>query len=120
MKTLIDLTFILNGAFGIICTILVLISIKSNRNVNVYLAIMTFGASIRFISRGYLELTDQIEFISDFSKSMSYVFGFALPSLYFKNLVFPKLSFDYKDLAHFILPTILIIENKFHLIENLL
>lgn len=120
MKTLIDLTFIFNGTLGIICTILVLISLNSNRNVNIFLVIMTFGASIRFISRGYLELTNQVEYISDFSKSIAYVFGFALPNLYFKNLVFPKLSFDYKDLAHFILPTFLIIENKFHLIENLL
>lgn len=120
MKTLIDLTFILNGALGIICFIIVLISIKSNRYINIYLAIMIFGASFRFISRGYLGLTDQIEFVSNFSKSIAYVFGFALPSLYFKHLVFPKLSFDYKSLAHFILPTVLIIENKLHYIENLL
>ncbi|MBP5994395.1 MAG: helix-turn-helix transcriptional regulator [Crocinitomicaceae bacterium] len=120
MKTLIDLTFILNGALGIICTILILISIKSNRNVNIYLAIMTLGAAIRFISRGYLELTDQVQYIADFSKSIAFVFSFAFPCLYFKHLVFPKLRFEYKSLLHFILPTILIVENNLHLIENLI
>ncbi len=118
MKTLIDLTFILNGTIGIICTILVLTSIRSNRKVNIYLAIMIFGASVRFISRGYLGLTDQVGHIVYFSKSMYYIFGFALPCLYFKHLVFPKLRFEYKSLLHFILPTILIIENNFHVIEN--
>ena len=120
MKTLIDLTFILNGTLGIICTILVLISIKSNRNVNIYLAIMIFGTSIRFISRGYLALTDQTERILYFSQSMYFVFGFALPCLYFKHLIFPQLRFEYKSLLHFILPTILMIENNFHLLGNFL
>lgn len=118
MKTFIDLTFILNGAIGFICLILVLFSIKSNRTVNIYLAIMIFGASFRFIVRGYFELTNQVELIADFSRSISYVFGFALPCLYFKHLVFPKKSFEYKSLLHFILPTALVTENKFHLIEN--
>lgn len=118
MKTLIDLTFVLNGALGIICTILVLISIRSNRKVNIFLAIMIFGVSIRFISRGYLGLSDQVERIVYVSNSMYFVFGFAFPCFYFKHLVFPKLRFDYKSLLHFILPTILIIENNFHHIEN--
>jgi AraC-like DNA-binding protein len=70
--------------------------------------------------RGYLELTDQVQVVDDFSKSISYVFGFAFPCLYFKHLVFPKKSFEYKSLLHFILPTILIIENKFHPIQYLI
>jgi len=120
MKTFFDLIFILNGAIGFICFILVMFSIKSNRTVNIYLAIMVFGASFRFIGRGYLDLTNQVEYIADFSRSISYVFGFALPCLYFKHLVFPKKSFEYKSLLHFILPTALITEYKFHPIENLI
>jgi AraC-like DNA-binding protein len=81
---------------------------------------MVFGASFRFIGRGYLDLTNQVEYIADFSRSISYVFGFALPCLYFKHLVFPKKSFEYKSLLHFILPTALITEYKFHPIENLI
>jgi hypothetical protein len=120
MKTLIDLAFILNGAIGFICFILVMISIKSDRTVNIYLAIMVFGAAFRFIVRGYLELTNQVELIADFSRSISYVLGFALPCLYFKHLIFPKKSFEYKSLLHFILPTAIITENKFHPIEHLI
>ena len=120
MKTILDLSFILNGTLGLICTILVLISIKSNRNVNIYLAIMIFAASIRFILKGYFELTDQAQQIVNFSKSIVYVFGFALPYLYFKQLALPKERIDYKSLLHFILPVTLTIENKFHLLENLI
>ena len=120
MKTLIDLTFILNGTLGLICTIIVLFSIKSNRNVNIFLAIMILAASLRFITRGYLEITNQVEYVSKFSKSIIYIFGFALPPLYFKHLVFPKSRFGYKDLIHFVLPMILVVENKLHLLENLI
>jgi AraC-like DNA-binding protein len=120
MKTFIDLAFILNGTLGMICAILVLFSIRSNRNINIYLAIMVIGASFRFILKGYFELTNQVELIDDFSRSIAYVFGIALPCLYFKHLVFPKKSFEYKSLLHFILPTILIFEHKFHPIEHLI
>jgi AraC-like DNA-binding protein len=119
MKTLIDLTFILNGTLGVICTILVLFSIRSNRNVNIYLAIMILAASLRFITKGLFGLTNQVEHIANFSKSIIYIFGFALPPLYFKHLVFPKSRFDYKSLIHFVLPLILVVENKLHLLENL-
>jgi AraC-like DNA-binding protein len=119
MKTLIDLTFILNGTLGFICTILVLFSIRSNRTVNIYLAIMILAASLRFITRGYLEITNQDEHIANFSKSVVYIFGFALPPLYFKQLIFPKSRLDFKSLIHFILPIIIVIENKLHLLENL-
>ena len=120
MKTLIDLTFILNGTLGIICAILIWSSIRPNPNSNIYLALMVMGASFRFISRGYLELTGQAEFIASFSKGLAYAIGFALPCLYFKHLIFPKEKFNYKIFYHFILPIYLIIENKFHPIENLI
>jgi AraC-like DNA-binding protein len=118
MKTLIDLTFILNGALGFVCAFIVLLSIRSNRTVNIFLAIMIFGASFRFVTRGYLELTDQMKHISNFSKSIAYVFGFSLPYLYFKKLVFHEKNLNLNNLLHFILPTLLIVENKFHLIEH--
>ncbi len=118
MKTILDLTFVLNGSLGFICAFIVLFSINSNRTVNIYLAIMIFGASFRFVTRGYLELTDQIEHIANFSKSIVYVFGFSLPYLYFKKLVFQKRRIQLIDLFHFIIPTFLILENKFEIIEH--
>jgi AraC-like DNA-binding protein len=80
---------------------------------------MILAASLRFITRGYLEITNQDEHIANFSKSVVYIFGFALPPLYFKQLIFPKSRLDFKSLIHFILPIIIVIENKLHLLENL-
>jgi len=99
---------------------MVIFSIKSNRKVNIFLAIMILGASLRFITRGFFEITNQVQFISNFSKNIIYVIGFALPLLYFKHLVFPKSRFGYKDLLHFVLPLLLFLENRLHLLENLI
>ena len=91
MNTLHDLTFILNGTFGLSCAVILLFSIKSDRTVNTYLAIMVFLVSIRFILRGYYELTNQPVFIANISKSIAFVFGFPLPYLYCKQLVFQEI-----------------------------
>lgn len=120
MTTLIDITFILNGALGLICAIMILFSIRSNRNVNVYLAILIFGASVRMILRGYLELTGQANIISDFSRINIFLIGTPLPYLYFKNLILNQSKIQVKNLVHFILPVILLIENKFHPIESVI
>lgn len=120
MTTLIDITFILNGALGLICAIMILFSIRSNRNVNVYLAILIFGASFRMILRGYLELTGQANIISDFSRMNMFLIGTPLPFLYFKNLILNQSKIPVKNLFHLILPLILLIENKFHPIESVI
>lgn len=120
MTTLIDITFILNGALGLICAIMILFSIRSNRNVNVYLAILIFGASFRMILRGYLELTGQANIISDFSRINIFLIGTPLPYLYFKNLILNQSKIQVKNLVHFILPVMLLIENKFHPIESVI
>jgi AraC-like DNA-binding protein len=118
MNILHDLTFILNGTLGLICAVILLFSIKSDRTVNTYLAIMVFLVSIRFILRGYFELRNQTEFISNISKGIAFVFGFPLPYLYCKQLVFHERKPKMKNLLHFILPTFLVIENKFHVFED--
>ena len=120
MTTLIDITFILNGALGLICAIMILFSIRSNRNVNIYLAILIFGASFRMILRGYLELTGQANIISDFSRMNMFLIGTPLPFLYFKNLILNQSKIPVKNLFHLILPLILLIENKFHPIESVI
>ena len=120
MTTLIDITFILNGALGLICAIMILFSIRSNRNVNIYLAILIFGASFRMILRGYLELTGQANIISDFSRINIFLIGTPLPYLYFKNLILNQSKIQVKNLVHFILPVMLLIENKFHPIESVI
>lgn len=120
MTTLIDITFILNGALGLICAIMILFSIRSNRNVNIYLAILIFGASIKMILRGYLELTGQANIISEFTRMNMFLIGTPLPYLYFKNLILNQSKIPVKNLFHLILPVILLIENKFHPIESVI
>lgn len=120
MTTLIDITFILNGALGLICAIMILFSIRSNRNVNIYLAILIFGASIKMILRGYLELTGQANIISEFTRMNMFLIGTPLPFLYFKNLILNQSKIPVKNLFHLILPVILLIENKFHPIESVI
>lgn len=120
MTTLIDITFILNGALGLICAIMILFSIRSNRNVNIYLAILIFGASFRMILRGYLELTGQANIISEFTRMNMFLIGTPLPYLYFKNLILNQSKIPVKNLFHLILPVILLIENKFHPIESVI
>ena len=120
MTTLIDITFILNGALGLICAIMILFSIRSNRNVNIYLAILIFGASFRMILRGYLELTGQANIISEFTRMNLFLIGTPLPFLYFKNLILNQSKIPVKNLFHLILPVILLIENKFHPIESVI
>lgn len=116
MTTIFDLLFILNGTLGLICTFLVALSFRSNRNVNIYLAILLLAASIRLILRGYIELTDQTSLIKIFSNNELFLMGIPLPYLYFRNLILNQSIFKIKDLFHFFFPTLLIIESNSHLL----
>ena len=118
MNTFHDLTFVLNGTLGLLCAVILLFSIKSDRTVNTYLAIMVFLVSIRFILRGYYELTNQPVFIANISKGMAFVFGFPLTYLYCRQLVFHERKPKLKNLLHFILPIFIIIENKFQVFRD--
>jgi AraC-like DNA-binding protein len=84
------------------------------------MALMVLSVSFRFITKGYLCLTDREYLIVNYSKNIGYAGGPAMVYLYFKNLVFPKKKFPYKELIHFIFPIILFIENKYTFIENLI
>jgi hypothetical protein len=86
MKTFIDITLIMNGAFGLLCSIIVFLSIRKNRIVNMYLAFMILTVSIRLILRGFFELTDENEIITYVSKNNIHSLFICLPYLYLKNL----------------------------------
>jgi AraC-like DNA-binding protein len=117
MKTLLDLMFILNGTLGLICFALVVMNIKKNRAVNIYLAILLFLVSIRFILRGFLELTHDKELFSTLSHYDVFLIAIPLPYLYFRNLSFKKSNFKNTYLLHFILPIFIVIENNFQSLE---
>ena len=117
MKTLLDLMFILNGTLGLICFVLVAMSIKRNRAVSTYLAVIFFLVSIRFILRGFLELTHNTELFSTLSHYDGFLIAMPLPYLYFRNLSFKKTIFKSRYLLHFLIPIFIVIENNFHLFE---
>lgn len=115
MKTFIDITFIMNGAFGLLCSIIVFLSIRKNRIVNMYLAFMILTVSIRLILRGFFELTDENEIISYVSKNNIHSLFICLPYLYLKNLLDENPKFKWTDLLHFIIPTIVWVSDRFRL-----
>ncbi|MEI8117365.1 MAG: AraC family transcriptional regulator [Flavobacteriia bacterium] len=118
MKTIIDLSYMLNGTFGFICAFLVLFSIKSIRYTNMYLAVMIMAISFRLVFRGYLELTGQESLLIQISKNNFYVIILPLPYLYFKNLILQSSSIRRKELFHFIFPLVLIQENRYGWIQT--
>jgi AraC-like DNA-binding protein len=87
---------------------------------NVYLAIIFFGASTRLILKGFIELTHNTELFTTLSNHDVFLIGFPLPYLSFRNLVFKKSVFKRIYLIHFILPALLTIEINYHLFEELL
>jgi len=115
MKTFIDITLIMNGAFGLLCSIIVFLSIRKNRIVNMYLAIIILGVSIRLILRGFLELTNEIEIITYVSKNNIHSLFICLPYLYLKILLDENPKFKWSDLLHFIIPTIVLVSDRFRL-----
>jgi AraC-like DNA-binding protein len=119
MKTFFDLLFILNGTLGLVCVFLVCLSIRSNRNVNIYLAVLLFAASIRLILRGYLKLDDHSELILSFTKSDLFLVGLPLPFLYFRNLALNKSKIESSDALHFIIPLLLTLEYNLHIFSSI-
>ena len=114
MKSIVDLSFIINGTFGFLCALMVCCSAKTNRNANIYLAIMLFAISTRLIIRGYFELTDQAEIMRSISKNNFYVILIPFPYLYFRTLVLNQSKIQLSNALHFIFPIILLNENINH------
>ena len=119
MKTIFDLLFILNGVLGLACVFLVCLSVRYNRNVNIYLAILLFAASIRLILRGCLELFEHSELIWRYTNNDLFLIGIPLPFLYFRNVIFSKSKIEFRDAIHFIIPLLLTIENNFQLLSSI-
>ena len=119
MKTIIDITLIMNGAFGFICAIFLFYTLKSNRIINIYLAIMVLVISLRLVLRGYFELTGQFDIILDTSKNNIHLLMMSFPYLYFKTIFNNSSKFYKKTLYHFLLPILLIILNNLNFFETL-
>ena len=119
MGNLFDLLFILNGTLGLVCVLLVVLSIKKNIAVNIYLALILLAASTRLILRGYIELTHNTALFTMLSRNDFFLIALPLPYFYFRNLVFKKSTFKSSYLIHFLLPVLLTIESNYHPFEEL-
>jgi len=120
MESIFDLFFILTGTLGLGCLYLVCLNLRSNANVNIYLAIMLFAVSIRFILKGYLELTDNRELMMSLSRYDVFLVVLPFPYFYLKNLINKRHVFKIKDLFHFLLPILLTIEVNAHSFSSIL
>jgi AraC-like DNA-binding protein len=112
-----DLLVIFTGLLGYII-LFVLCGNKTNRIVNIYMAIIIFLASTRLLLIGIAEIYNYTE-LKNFTNKFNTYFILLVPVfyLYFKNLIQNRNYYPYKDLYHFIFPLFIIIENKLSLIE---
>lgn len=95
------------GLLGLLTSLLVLTKYKLNRMMNLYLIILFFLVSIRFIMHGLKYLLHH-ENINDLAFNHNGIFILLIPCfyLYFKNLIDNIKSFSVKDFKHFIVPII--------------
>ena len=122
MSTFINLFNLLTGLFGLITVAIITFRYKSNRIINLYLIIIFFIVSTKFLITGFIGLNIFL-LSNNFDSSYLPFFSICTPALYlyFKNIVGDSKSFDKVELNHFILPFILgfcsILLNKFYLIS---
>ena len=116
-----NLLLVFSGLLGIITLFIILFGYKTNKLVNVYLAIVIFCISSRFMMIGINGITNN-NFLQIIIRNINIFFIFLAPCfyLYFKNLITSEKNFVPKDLLHFLIPLIFIIEGRFSIIENLL
>jgi len=114
-----DLLVIFTGLLGFII-LFILCGNKTNRIVNINLAIIIFSTSLRLMLLGIADITGNSE-LENFTHQFNFIFILLVPFfyLYFKNLIKNQDYFIYKDLLHFLLPILVILEVKFSLIETI-
>jgi len=108
MITNLILTF--SGLLGFITLFFILKSFKSNRLVNVYLALVIFFVSLRFCLIGLKDF-DSSTLLNKIVRFFNITFILIIPvsHLYFKNLILSIKSIAFKDLFHFVLPILFIL-----------
>lgn len=115
-----DLLLIFTGLLGFVTLFIILFGYKSNRVINIYLALIIFFCSLRLFIIGIKDLTQNTQLIN-FIQNYNLFFIFLAPCfyLYYKNLIKSQKNFSAKDLYHFIIPAIFVSESRFSLLKNL-
>jgi AraC-like DNA-binding protein len=114
-----DLLVILTGLIGFII-LFILCGSRTNRIVNINMALIIFGASLRLLLIGIASIYKN-SYLENLNNQLNTIFILFVPVfyLYFKNLIQNKNYFTYKDLYHFIFPLLVILENKLSLFDNI-
>ena len=107
-----NITIVGVGLIGILVVFLLLFSYKSNKLVNVYLVVIFTFVSFRFIHIGIYELFKH-SILESFNYWLSLLSIIAIPNfyLYYKSLLDDSKQYNYKDLLHYIYPSISILLN---------
>ena len=116
-----DLLLLFTSLLGFITLFIILFGYKTNKIINIYLVLIILLMSSRFLIIGINGITNT-NFLQHIIKNINLFFIFSVPCfyLYFKNLTTSQKNFIIKDLYHFLIPLIFIIEGRFSIIENLL
>jgi AraC-like DNA-binding protein len=117
----INLLLIFSGILGFITLLIILFGYKTNKIINIYLVMILLLMSSRFLIIGINGITNN-HFLQQMIRNINVFFVFLAPCfyLYFKNLITSQKNFVNKDLFHFLIPIIFIIEGRFSILENLL
>ena len=115
---IINLFLIFTGFLGFITLFIILFGYKTNRIINIYIALIIFFSSFRLLLIGLNELIVN-SYLNYIIHHNNIIFIFLVPFffLYFKNLITSQKNFVVKDLFHFILPTLFVLESRFSIIE---
>ena len=115
-----DLLLIFTGLMGFVTLFIILFGYKSNRIINIYLALIIFFCSLRLFILGVKELT-QNPYLTNFIQNYNLLFVYIAPCfyLYYDKLIKSKKSFSFKDLYHFIIPTFFVLEGRLFILKNL-
>ena len=118
---IISLLLIFAGMLGYITLFIILFGYKTNKIINIYLVIILFLMSSRFLFIGINGLINN-DFTQPIIRSFNVFFIFLAPCfyLYFKNLITSQKNFIPKDLFHFLIPLLFIFESRFSILKNLL
>lgn len=115
-----DLFIVFTGLLGFITLFIILFRYKSNRFINIYLALIILLTSFRLILIGIKDLTKST-YLEEVIHQNNIYFILLTPFfyLYFKNLILSQKNFIFKDLFHLTIPILFILENRFSIIQYL-
>ncbi|WP_366186313.1 helix-turn-helix domain-containing protein [Flavobacterium ovatum] len=104
----------MTGLLGFVTLVIISTQYKSNKFLNVYLLILFFLLSARFLISGFNELNPASILknkVSDYSPFLVVIFPCVY--LYFHKLIINQKRFEFVEIKHFILPVFLGLSNVF-------